>query len=518
MAAILLAGNTNREILLIIKNYTGDRLNFGLAVEMASNLHGFQHIKMLVVDDDCSIDNVPESIGRRGLAGVCFIHKIAGAMSAKGYTADEIFNLCQSILQRREIRTIGFVCSHDLTSNKLSNIEIGYGIHGEPGSINLDSETNFNRILAIMDDKMLLKAMKGKDVAILINNLGGMSEFIFNQFTFEFFAYINDMGINVRKIYAGKYLTSLKKEGLSVSLMELNDARLMEFLEMPVKTPFGYLFDDTYVSSLSRMRDGTINETSIPQTLTEQMRSLSHCKHHQQHEHQRREDVSESRNVWMIRNAILKSIVTVIEIKDHLNRIDAELGDGDTGSTFAQAATLLERELNSGNMILSNPKQMLAHISEIFMDGVGGTSGAIFSIFFQCTSKAFDTKHDSHSVENWKRAIAFGIEGIMKHGKSKVGDRTVLDALNTGLNAINSTESQGLSASDFLKLFADGCALGAERTKTMRPRVGRSCYSVSDQSEDFQFKSVLPDPGAYIVGIITQALADSISNSMMKYQ
>lgn len=485
-------------------------MNFGLACEMAANLHDFRHIKMLVVDDDCAIDNVPDTIGRRGLAGVCFIHKIAGAMSAKGCSLDEIFNLCQGILQRREIRTIGFVCRHEASSNNLNDIEIGFGIHGEPGSIRIDVVENFNRILVIMAEKLQLQAMKGRDVAILINNLGGMSEFLFGHFVYELVSYVSRLGVHVCKMYAGKYLTSLNREGLSVSLMELNDARLMEFLEMPVATPIGYLFDDTYVSSLSQMRDGALlpatAANSIRETLTKQMGSLSHCEHH------RERSGDDDDVVEMIRNAILKSIVAVRKMKDHLNRIDGELGDGDTGSTISRAVTMLEGELNRDAVVLSSGKQMLSQISEILMNSMGGTSGAIFSIFFQCSAKAFATIQEPHSIGNWTRAIGFGIEGIMRYGKSKVGDRTVLDALSGGLDAINSVNSSELSAVQFLKLFADGCTLGAEKTKTMRPKVGRSCYSVSDKSEQFEFKSESPDPGALAVAIIAQSLADAISS------
>lgn len=478
-------------------------------MEMATNLHGCQHIKMLVVDDDCAIDNVPHSIGRRGLAGVCFIHKIAGAMSAKGCSLDETFNLCQGILERREIRTIGFVCCHEAHANRLDNIEIGFGIHGEPGSISLSAQTNFNRILAIMDEKLLLKGLQGRDVAILVNNLGGMSEFLFNQFMYEFLTLIGAVrGVNVRKMYAGKYVTSLKREGLSVSLMELNDARLMEFLEMPVDTPIGGLFIGVDVSSLSQMRDGSaIAVNSIPKSLMEQMRSLSHCC-------EPMTTTTTAEQVDMIRNAILNSIDAVRKMKDHLDQIDSELGDGDTGSTVSRAVTVLEGELNSGALKLTNPKQMLSQISNILMNGMGGTSGAIFSIFFQCAAKAF-TSEQHHSSGNWTRAIGFGIEGIMKHGKAKVGDRSLLDALNAGLDAINSRESTELSALVFLRCFADGCAAGAEATKNMRPKIGRSCYSTSDQSEEFEFRSDSPDPGALAVAIIAQSLADSISSMHM---
>lgn len=366
LKGILLAGDTNREILVIVMNYTGDRLNFGLAVEMATNLHDFKHIKMLVVDDDCSIENVSVSTGRRGLAGVCFIQKIAGSMSAKGCTLEEIHNLCSGILERREIRTIGFIFNHDMASNKLENIEIGYGIHGEPGSMKLDSQTNFNHILCVMDEKLCLKSMNGKDLALLINNLGGTSEFVFFQFIHELITYIDDskMGIKVRRIYAGMFLTSLKREGLSVSLIELNDPRLMEFLDSPVVSPSGFLFNTHFDLSTPH-----VMESPIP--LTTYLTS-SH-------------GLGDDENfVELTRDVIRSTIAAVKEMKDDLNRMDSELGDGDTGTTISRAVTLLEKELNNCNLILSNPRQMLTQISEILMN-----KWSDFFNFFPMLSESF---------------------------------------------------------------------------------------------------------------------------------
>lgn len=496
LTSILLAGDDkNRGILVIIKNYTGDRLNFGLAVEMAKNLHNFSNIKMLVVDDDCSIDNVSTSTGRRGLAGVCFIHKIAGAMSSMGSSLDEIHAFCSGILERREIRTIGFVFDHDFTSNKLKNIEIGYGIHGEPGSMKLECETNFNSILNIMDEKLWLKLMKGKDLAILINNLGGASQYVFNHFMHELVTYIDRMeGIRVRKIYAGMFLTSMKREGFSVSLIELNDPKLIEFLKMPVESPHGYLFNTCFDLSTPRVIESPISLTVNFAAVTS----------------------GDDESIEVTRNVILNSISSVKAVKDELNRMDCELGDGDTGTTISRAVTLLEREINNGNVILSNPRQMLTQISEILMDGMGGTSGAIFSIFFQCSARAFERNpnhhhHGSSSIEDWSKAITFGIEGIMKHGKSNVGDRTLLDALQAGLDTINSNRQFHLSPRDFVKVFAEGCFTGVEATKRMRPKCGRAVYSISDRDAGFEFTSSNPDPGAYAVYVIAKSIAETLN-------
>lgn len=95
----------------------------------------------------------------------------------------------------------------------------------------------------------------------------------------------------------------------------------------------------------------------------------------------------------------------------------------------------------------------------------------------------------------------------MKHGKSSAGDRTLLDALQHGLNSI-SVEN---SSREFVQLFAEGCMSGAERTKIMRPMVGRSSYSISDRDAEYEFSSSTLDPGAYAVAIIAQSIEKALN-------
>lgn len=171
LAAIFNVGDTSRGILVIIKNYTGDRLNFGLACEIARNQHNI-NVKMLIVNDDCAIDDdhVRKSVGKRGLCGVVLIHKIAGAMAADGKSLDEIYDFCNELLEQKLLRTIGF-SFHVSQYNQIVDIEIGKGIHQEPGVLKLDGELNFLAIVDILAGKLKLKGVN-EEVAIVFNNLG----------------------------------------------------------------------------------------------------------------------------------------------------------------------------------------------------------------------------------------------------------------------------------------------------------------------------------------------------------
>lgn len=475
-------------------NYTGDRLNFGLAIEMARNIHNYRNVRMLIVDDDCSIDNPRQSTGRRGLAGIILVHKISGAMSLKGASLNEIHNFCTSLLNEQLIRTIGFAFHHD-KSNGLTDIEIGYGIHGEPGSIRLEKEPNFKPIISIMKEKLRLNDVRS-DSVLLFNNLGGTSEYIFYQFVKEFLELVKGSSFNIVRVYAGKFLTSLSKEALSVTIMEVHDPKVLEYLTESVVTPAGYLFNNPFELCNPEVREFLVPETVNRQTV--------------------KAIISES-EVALVVKVIEKACTAAIEMKQVLNDMDGELGDGDTGSTVSRGAQALLQALMKQKVHVADPLVMLLDVSKVLMDAMGGTSGAIFSIFFQFASKAF-SEDNLHSIENWMKALRLGMNGIMEHGRSNVGDRTLLDAMHYGYEAVEDqmVSNPSSEAREVLEAFTCGCYAGVEKTKTMNPKSGRSAYSVSDKGDEFKFKSEHPDPGAYAISRLAKAINEAYIECFMK--
>lgn len=472
----------------MINNYTGDRLNFGLAVETARNVHHYRNLKLLLVDDDCSIDNPRQSTGRRGLAGCALVHKIAGAMSASGSCVDDIHSLCSELLNKRLIRTIGFSFEHT-KSNQLAEIEIGYGIHGEPGCIRVESEKNFKPVNSILADKLRLWDVDVGCV-LLFNNLGGTSEYIFYEFIREFIELAKELSLKIVRIYAGRFLTSLSKQALSVTVLEVHDLKLMDYLSFPVTVPAGQLFSDYF-----EICKPTVTEFQLPRII----RCFS-------------ENTQVNANAVEVAKTMIEGACkAAMKSKQSLNNIDTELGDGDTGSTLARGAEALLCYSGRQEIALQDPFVMLSQISSVLMEQMGGTSGAIFSIFFQCASGAFSVSSDNHhSVDNWMRAVTSGMEGIMKHGKASIGDRTLLDALDSGCKAAIRV---GGSAGKVLEAFANGCREGAEATIAMVPKSGRAAYTVGDDiNNKFDLKSKNPDAGAQAISIITTALAEAFES------
>lgn len=181
--------------------------------------------------------------------------------------------------------------------------------------------------------------------------------------------------------------------------------------------------------------------------------------------------------------------------------MDSELGDGDTGSTLSRGAESVLKEMSKLNF--ANPRALLTKLSDILMHSMGGTAGAIFSIFLQCASNAF-VDANKFTVDNWIRALANGIKGIMEHGKAEIGDRTLVDSLNAGYESLKGIKNGEVQAA--LKAFADGCEKGSEETKRMSPKSGRASYSVGDGKN---FHSEIADPGAFAVSLIAKAILKS---------
>ena len=237
---ILAVGNPNSNFIFIVNNYTGDRLNFGLAKEIASTKHGYKNIKILLVNDDCSIieENVKKSVGKRGLAGCVLLHKILGAMAELGqHTIEEIFDFGSTLLKNSQLCTLGFTFQSD--RNSLRNIEIGKGIHGEPGVSTLNFSENFDTILEILLEKFTMKIMPKSRIILLVNNLGGTSEFLMTLFAETLMNKFEGL-FEVERIYIGTFLSSLKQEGISVTLLELDKKRgheILTYMDYDVNVP-----------------------------------------------------------------------------------------------------------------------------------------------------------------------------------------------------------------------------------------------------------------------------------------
>ena len=229
----------DKGVLMVIKNYSGDIMNFSMAAELAE-MEGYK-VMSVVTRDDVAVPESTYSTGRRGIAGTVFVHKIAGAAAEAGRSLEEVRDVAQKVIDNTRsmgmamspcilpgVGKPGFVLGDD-------EIEVGMGIHGEPGVERTSVKTSkelaeilCGHILADMD-------FSGSDCAVMVNGLGGTPLMELYILTNDVNALLREKGINPVRWYVGNYMTSLEMSGCSVSLLRLDD-EMKAYLDAPAHT------------------------------------------------------------------------------------------------------------------------------------------------------------------------------------------------------------------------------------------------------------------------------------------
>ena len=230
---------SDRGILLIVKNYSGDIMNFDMAAELAE-MEGFK-VKTVVMRDDVAVPDSTYSTGRRGIAGTVFIHKIAGAAAEEGQSLESVFKLAQKVADNT--RSMGMAMSPCIIpgvgkpgfSLAENEIEIGMGIHGEPGVKRICTKTS--REIAEILCSHLLNDMDFNDseCAVIVNGLGGTPLMELYVFASDVNIKLKANGVTPVRWYVGNYMTSLEMKGCSVSLLRL-DEEMKRYLDAPART------------------------------------------------------------------------------------------------------------------------------------------------------------------------------------------------------------------------------------------------------------------------------------------
>ncbi|HJB00944.1 MAG TPA: dihydroxyacetone kinase subunit DhaK [Candidatus Mediterraneibacter merdavium] len=231
---------TDKGVLLVIKNYTGDVMNFEMAREMAE-MEGIK-VAQVITNDDVAVDGSLYTVGRRGVAGTVFVHKIAGALAETGAELGEVQAVAEKVIAN--VRTMGMairpctVPASGVPGFELSDeeMEVGIGIHGEPGT-HREALKTADEIADMLLEKILADIdYSGSEVAVMINGAGAtplMELYIVNNRVADILA---EKGIKVYKTFVGEYMTSLEMEGFSISLLKLDD-EMKGLLDAKADTP-----------------------------------------------------------------------------------------------------------------------------------------------------------------------------------------------------------------------------------------------------------------------------------------
>lgn len=453
----IVAVTGDRGCLLIVKNYTGDRLNFGLAAEKAKK-HGLK-VEMVIVGDDISL---PDNKQPRGIAGTALVHKIAGFAAEQGKSLSDVKALAQQACENIAsmgvaMQTCNLPGSEDDDEEgriKGGHVELGLGIHGEPGASTVDTQ-NSKEIIATLVEHLRKKTGNEAKLAVLINNLGGVSSLEMALLTKELAH--SDLKDQLEYLIGPAPLVSaLDMKGFSLSVIALNDT-FTKALKADVETA-GW---------------------------------LPMVKHHamptQKHSVLRRDvEITPSDNAAV--KAVVASVAkTLIEQENHLNALDAKVGDGDTGSTFAEGARDIAELNDGGKLPLNDAAALLELVGDRLATVMGGSSGVLMSIFFTAAGQKIGEQ------QPLAESLLFGLEQMKRYGGADLGDRTLIDALQPALEALRDKD---------LKAAAKAAAEGAEATaKMQKANAGRSSYVNSNSLEGVK------DPGAVAVAEVFAALA-----------
>ncbi len=442
--------------LLVVKNYTGDRLNFGLAAERARALG--RKVEMVVVNDDVALPDLPQP---RGVAGTLFVHKIAGAMAESGSDLETVAAAAQAVIGK--VASVGMsldTCTipGSAKENRIGagKAELGLGIHGEPGAEQVDFSTAMSAMEAVVA-KLRGHVGKGDHVAI-VNNLGSTTPLEMSVLTHA----LTESGLVGHIIGPAPLMTSLDMHGFSVSIMKTTQAE-RDALAQPVAIPAWPGMMSVGQPIVVALPEGLTPIKPIP-TKNDKTRAI-----------------------------IEKVAELLISSEASLNRLDAKSGDGDTGSTLATAARALRSSLD--RMPLADLTQLFPALGNELSQTMGGSSGVILAIYFNA---AGDACAKGASV---LKALSDGLSRVSQVGGAAVGDRTMIDALAPALEALPS----GVAAA------AEAARRGANGTASIsRAGAGRAAYVPEDNLKGHN------DPGAEAVALLFEALANEMTNQAVK--
>lgn len=491
---------SDKGTLLIIKNYSGDMMNFKNAAYLAKE-DGIT-VDYVKVDDDIAVQDSLYTVGRRGVAGTVFVHKIAGAAAELGYELEEVKAVAQRAIGR--IKTIGFAetsCTVPAKGTPTftlgeNEIEYGVGIHGEPGIRReplKDADTLAARMVNQILTELHIPEKKRAEVAILVNGLGGTPAqelYVLNHSVRKALASYS----NIEVVYSmvGNYMTSIDMAGASISIFYL-DEELKRLLFQPC---------DTAAFQMSGFMD-----VSAYQPLDVQMEEENRNFHM---------DTDVSWAEIKEEHISLKNIIYLVDAMSDciicnevpFCELDSHAGDGDFGMSVAKGFRALKSQWESITGKAATIGDFLHACSMIIMEYCGGASGPIWGSAFRAAARFCEGK-DSLNQKEFAQMLEAVVKGIQVTGEqsfgrgAELGDKTLMDALIPCAQVWTEKADTGLTMKVMFEQGAEAAKEGARRTKEIVARMGRA-GTVGERSLGY------PDAGAYALGVIFKRLSDEL--------
>ncbi|KAI8205632.1 Dihydroxyacetone kinase 1 [Colletotrichum sp. SAR 10_76] len=483
---LLRLGSQRREngILVVIMNYTGDVLHFGMAVEKA-RAAGIR-CDMLVVGDDVGVGRSRSGrVGRRGLAGTVIVQKIASALAAQGHDLSEVHIIASQVAEN--LVTVGASLSHvhvpgrapsgdELLSNE--EIEIGMGIHNEEGfgrvkdSLSGVVSTMLNQLLDQQDtDRAFIRIQKEDKVVLMINNLGGLSQLELGAIANEVISQLREgHGIQPRRVLSGTYMSSLNGLGFSITLLKVVDESWVQLIDASTEAS-GWLPAITTADLPENQKATTSSQEKDIVTDDEPVGTNLRV------------------DVAVTRSALTSALNHVIAAEPEVTKYDTLVGDGDCGLCLKTSAQAVLAYINQQQSLETDAGKLVDNIARVVEANMDGTSGALYAIFLNALAHGLRTQSQQIQQEQqatgeiWAKALQSALSALGKYTPAQPGDRTVVDALAPFVSTF--------AASSSLKDAVEAARKGCESTKGMEASLGRSVYVGGEEWKN------CPDPGAY---------------------
>ncbi|KAG5955062.1 hypothetical protein E4U57_003777 [Claviceps arundinis] len=494
---------SDKGTILVITNYTGDCLHFGLAKEKA-NARG-HNCRIVICGDDVSVGRQRGSmVGRRGLAGQIGVLKVMGGAAGVGGSLDEVYQLGVAFSQ--QIVSIAATLDHCHVPGRTEHgmldenqVEIGTGPHNEPGYKKLSPapsppELIMNLLAHCLDEndpeRAYVKFSPGDETILLVSNFGGMSHLEMGALVDELLEQLEqDWKLEPVRICAGFLETSLNAPAFSVSVINLTAAaRNCSYSANEIKS----FFD---------VRTNTHWESMAGSQATNRRRRKEQLDRRPKQAQPK--PVDESRDMTtdpaVLEAKLRNACHQLVEAEPDLTKWDTIMGDGDCGQTLKTGATSLLAALDRGLAKSGSIVKVLLELEDIVESKMGGTLGGILGIFFVALRSAFEnniiTTHSQDPVAIWAKSLAAALASLAQYTPAKVGDRTVMDTLIPFAAAM---DSSGFEEA------VQAAVRGAEATRKMEPKLGRATY-VGTEGSNSQ-KLLPPDPGAWGVMVAIRGL------------
>ncbi|KAF8316309.1 dihydroxyacetone kinase [Clavulina sp. PMI_390] len=497
-------------VLVVVKNYTGDVLHFGLAAEQtraaALSKEEASKVRVIVVGDDVAVGRTQGGlVGRRGLAGTILVYKIAGGLAQQGGSIDDVEAIAKLVAENVATYGVGLEHCH-VPGTKVSDehhlavdeLELGMGIHNEPGFTHLKPYPPLPKLVGQMLDSItsslkedpergFLENLRhdGKDeVVLLVNNLGSVSQLEMGGIVKEAVSHLRGKNFVVRQVLSGTYMTSLNMPGFSLTLLLLPRSgafpttKILEYLDAQTDAPgwpwYARAEPASEAASVSVTGEADSKHGAEGLPVLKPIDSATFLA------------------------AMKRAAEALVAAEPEITRQDTIAGDGDAGLTLKSGAQGLLKAIDSGAIKGQNVIADVLAIAEVVEDTMGGTSGALYSIFFSGLAGGLRAQAeggaDTATLDVWAKALSEALAILYKYTRARPPSRTLVDPLNAFVTSFSGNPS--------FPAAVEAAKQGAEATRHQQATAGRSAYVDRAALEGQN----VPDPGAWGVWVIVNAL------------